>query len=271
MSVDARNIGRLLLRLLATCALVLLVTVVFVNTPFFSSDRELTTPALALDSPLATARPLPALDSTEDALLSGYLFAPESDAQIHMQEHELEGPCENAGIRLKAALCDNCMLMQGPDLPGEVALIMWVDDKLPEPVVTTTTPHCSQVKPDGRVVASTINMGPGLHIGARSDVSALGKIVTSLNLPYPLEERMSLTLGSWVVQEYRIDQGLNVLGDIRSALLARDWTLPEGQETAKEQLTFLSSEGKMLIITVVKEDSGLSITAMMNNQEEGTS
>ena len=271
MSVDTRNIGRLLKRLLATCALVLLVTVVFVNTPFFSSDREFITPALTLNPPLANARPLPVLDRNEGALLSGYLFAPEGDAQIHMQEHELEGPCEDAGIRLKAMLCDSCVLMQGPDVPGEVALLMWVDDKLPEPVVTTTTPHCSQVIPNGRVVASTINMGPGLHIGATSDSSAPAKIITSLSLPYPLTERMSVTLGSWVVQEYRIDQGLNVLGDIKSALLARDWTLPEGQETAEEQLTFVSSKGKMLIITVVKEDSGLSITAMLNHQEEGTS
>ena len=270
MSVNAGNIGRLLLRVVATCILVLLVTVVFVNTPFFSWDRELITPALTLDPPLATARPLPALDSTDDALLSGYLFAPESDAQIQMQEHELEGPCKDAGIRLKAALCDSCVLMQGPEASGELALIMWVDDKQLEPVVTTTTTHCSQVKPSGRVVASTINMGPGLHVGAMGGMSDPTKIVANLGLPYPLEERMSLTLGSWTVQEYRLDQGINVLADIRSALLERDWTLPKGQEAAEQQLTFISDEGKMLIITVVQEESGLSVTAMLNNQEEGT-
>ena len=81
---------------------------------------------------------------------------------------------------------------------------------------------------------------------------------------------MSLTLGSWTVQEYRLDQGINVLADIRSALLERDWTLPKGQEAAEQQLTFISDEGKMLIITVVQEESGLSVTAMLNNQEEGT-
>lgn len=270
MSVAMRTICRLAARLVATCLLVLLVMVVFVNTPFFSSDKTLTTPALALDSPLATARPMSTLDGSEDALLSGYLFGPTSDAQIHMQEYELEGSCEGAGLRLKAKLCDSCVLLPGSKGTADVSLVMWVDDAQSTPIVTTTTTDCSQFTGNGKVVASAISMGPGVHIGA-SSVEQASKIIPSLGLPYAFEERMNLTLGNWAVEEYHLTDGWNVLRDIQSALVARGWTLPEGQEQAKEQLTFVSSKGKMLIVTVVKEDAGLSIVAMLNNQEEGTS
>lgn len=271
MSVGEGNIGRFLTRLLATCLLVSLAMAVFVNTPFFSSDRELITPALTLDSALATTRPLAILNSENDALLSGYLFAPDNEAQVHLQEHDLDGPCEGAGIRLKAIVCDDCMLLQGPTVSNEVALIMWVDSANPEPVITATTPDCSQIKPNGRVVASSISMGSGPHVGARGGIEETAKIITGLKLPYSLEERMSLTLGSWVVEEYALSQQLPILHDIKSALLKRGWTLPEGQDTADEQLTFVSSHGKMLIVTVVNEDTGLSIIAMLNNQEAGAS
>lgn len=271
MSVSKANIGRFLTQLLATCLLVLLAMTVFVNTPFFSSDRELITPALTLDPALATTRPLALLNSDEDALLSGYLFAPDNDAQVYMQEHDLDGPCEGAGIRLKAIVCDSCMLLQGPAVSNEVPLIMWVDNGNPEPVITTTTPDCSQIKPNGRVVVSAISMGSGPHVGARGGVEETAKIITGLKLPYSLEERMSLTLGSWVVEEYALSQELPILHDIKSVLLKRGWTLPEGQETSDGQLTFVSSQGKILIVTVVSEDTGLSVITMLNNQEEGAS
>lgn len=270
MPITLRTIGRLVARLVATCLLVVLVMMVFVNTPFFSSDNTLTTPALALDPPLATARPMSTLDSSEDALLSGHLFGPTSDAQIHMQEYELEGPCEGAGLRLKAKLCDSCVLLPGSEGAADVSLVMWVDDAQSTPIVTTTTTDCSQLSGNGKVVASAISMGPGVHIGV-SGVEQASKIIPSLGLPYAFEERMNLTLGNWAVEEYHLTEGWNVLRDIQSALVARGWTLPEGQARAQEQLTFVSSEGKMLIVTVVKEDAGLSIVAMLNNQEEGTS
>ena len=82
---------------------------------------------------------------------------------------------------------------------------------------------------------------------------------------------MSLTLGTWLVEEYALSQKLPILQDIKAALLKREWTIPEGQERADGQLTFVSSQGKILIVTVVSEDTGLSIIAMLNNQEEGAS
>lgn len=270
MSVDLRDVGRFTARVVVTCVLVLLVMTVFVNTPFFSSEQILTTPALALNPPLATARPLPTLDSSDDALLSGYIFGPTSDAQIHMQEYELEGPCKDAGLRLKAKLCGSCVLLPESQASGGTALVMWVDDAQSNPVVTTTTADCSQINANGKVVASAINMGPGVHVGVGSSERS-AKIITSLGLPYRFVERMSLTLGSWEVEEYSLNQEFNVLSEIKSALLARGWTLPEGQVKAQEQLTFVSSQGKMLIVTVVKEDAGFSVVAMLNHQEEGAS
>ena len=42
------------------------------------------------------------------------------------------------------------------------------------------------------------------------------------------------------MQEYRIDQQMPILGDIKSALLAAIGCYLRGQETAEEQLTFVS-------------------------------
>ncbi len=86
---------------------------------------------------------MPTLDSSEDTRCYQVIYLDLPVMRRFMQEYELEGPCEEAGLRLKAKLWIAAFIA-GLQTAADVSLVMWVDGAQSTPIVTTTTTDYSQ-------------------------------------------------------------------------------------------------------------------------------
>jgi len=261
---------KILTRVMLTLAVVFVGFAVLVNTPFFSSNGEMFVPAEAFPPNTVAAVPTNNLGSLNGNLLSGSVFAPDGTGQLDLQEHEVEGPCEGAGLRYKESACSDCLELPGSETLGDQALAMWMpktDDGSNDRVMTTTA-DCTQRLANNRVLVSVVSMSARPDVIGGAHLKNTGLLQT-LDLPQHFAQRMDMALGGWKVEEYGTALGGNVLEDISRALARKGWREAEGQDAdeRESQRTFVAASGGFLIVTVVAQDTELSVVTMLNDQE----
>ena len=202
-----------------------------------------------------------------NALFSGQFYLADEGIGFETREIDVQGPCEDAGLRYLEQYCDDCNFTETPEQPGLPPTLFWMGKDKAAGESGNVLRDCVAELPEGKVRVALISYDSD-QLTLADDIAAGSGMPTSALPEVPGATRVSvMSLGEWSIVVDEIENHL-AFDHMEQRLLIADWEkIPDSvvrSPDGSEQRIYQRGASELCVVTQAVDGESLQLITMTN-------